>query len=312
MAIQRLRASGMIRLSELGAIAECLAAIGAMEQLSQLIEAKLLTPREEDLDQQFSTWHRAPKEGEPPFQFVMGSPKGETGRFDRWETQVDVRLSAAFFVATSSVTYGMWCLMAAKPDHAKRWGKDARLPVTHVSWFEASLYVRWLDHWLRKLLPSVIPAGHRVALPTEAQREFFARAGTVTRFWPGDDEQQLEEVAWLFRNSDLRLHPVGSRMANGWGIRDVHGNLREWCRDWFQEELRGETDPLGPKRGLARVLRGGSYWDYAEYSRSAQRYRNSPDDANGDAGFRLVLSVPEPVLGARQVPGSGSPPHAMA
>ncbi|MCC6782311.1 MAG: SUMF1/EgtB/PvdO family nonheme iron enzyme [Planctomycetes bacterium] len=180
-----------------------------------------------ELERQFSIerWCRAPKdstEGAPPFRFDMGSPKGEAGRWAVRENQVPVGLSAPFWVMPTSVTYGMWCLMAPKADHAKRWGADARLPVTHVSWFEASLYARWLDHWLRKPERALIPAGHRVALPTEAQREFFARAGTTTRFWSGDADEDLARVGWFDGNSEGRPHPVGEKTANAWGVHDVH------------------------------------------------------------------------------------------
>ncbi|MCC6782306.1 MAG: SUMF1/EgtB/PvdO family nonheme iron enzyme [Planctomycetes bacterium] len=280
-----------VSLSELGAIAEGLAAVAVSKELASLIELRLRRPQKADLEARFTRWCQAPPDG-VKLSWEMGSPPEEDGRF-RDEDQVPVGLSAPFWVMPTSVTYGMWCLMAPKADHAKGWGEDARLPVTHVSWFEASLYARWLDHWLRELLPALIPAGHRVALPTEAQREFFTRAGTTTRFWSGDADEDLERVGWFGGNSEGLPQPVGEKAGNAWGVHDVHGNVWEWCRDWFHEELRGGLDPLGPRRGRDRVLRGGSYWYDAGHCRSAFRYWDWPGDARDDGGFRLVLSAPE-------------------
>lgn len=285
---------GDVSLSELGAIVECLAAIGATKQIGVLIETTFPKPRKEDLEEHFSTWCRAPKEGEPPFEFVMGSPDGEVGRFDD-EKQVEVLLTGPLWVMPTSVTYGQWKLMAPKADHMGQWSDDECLPVTDVSWFEASLYARWLEHWRRKLdrRPSGVPSEYRVALPTEAQREFFTRAGTTTRFWSGDEEADLDRVGWSIPVSDSRPHPVGEKLPNAWGVFDVHGNVWEWCHDWLHEDLPGGTDPFGPDTGRIRVLRGGSSSFYVRWCRSANRGGGSPDSAGGGVGFRLVLSAHE-------------------
>ncbi|MCC6784601.1 MAG: formylglycine-generating enzyme family protein [Planctomycetes bacterium] len=283
-----------VPLAELGAVVECLAAMGAEEELAELLERELRRPDKGRLEEEFAEWRRAPPEGEPPYEFVMGSPEEEEGRSPR-EARVRVVLTQSLWVRPVSVTYGQWLLMAENPDHLKSWGSEARLPATHVSWFEASLYARWVEHWRRRygLRLGGAPAEYRVSLPSEAQREFFTRAGTTTQFWSGDSDADLRAVGWFGANSGVRVHAVGELSPNAWGVHDVHGNVLEWCRDWYADELRGGEDPLGPLGGRVRVLRGGSYGDAAWWCRSAVRYWVAPDSAWGNFGFRLVLSAPE-------------------
>jgi formylglycine-generating enzyme required for sulfatase activity len=282
-------------LSELGAMAECLAAMGAEDELAELLERGLRRPTKTELEGEFGEWCRAPREGEPPYEFVMGSPEGEEGRGSD-EAQVRVVLTQPLWVRPVSVTYAQWLLMAENPEHVKRWGDGARLPVTHVSWFEANLYARWLEHWRRRrglVRLDGAPAEYRLSLPSEAQREFFTRGDTTTRFWSGNDRDDLMEVGWYDERSFVGVHVVGGKPANPWGIHDVHGNVWEWCRDWYFRDLRGGEDPLGPQSGLGRVFRGGSYVGGAGRCRSAVRDLYAPDGSGEILGFRLVLSAPE-------------------
>ena len=282
-----------VPLAELGAVVECLAAMSAEGELAELLERELRHPEKGRLEEEFAEWCRAPREGEPPYQFVMGSPEKEKDR-DGDEAQVPVVLTQALWVRPISVTYGQWLIMAEAPDYRDRTSRAARLPVTDVSWFEASLYARWLEHWRRHhaLAFGGAPAEYRVSLPSEAQREFFTRAGTTTRFWQGDSDADLEAVGWFAANSN-NPHRVPGKRANWWGLHDVHGNVWEWCRDWYAEERNGGKDPLGPPTGLGRVLRGGSFSDEAKECRSASRALCEPDLDLDDLGFRLVLSAPE-------------------
>ena len=276
-------------------MAECLAAMGAEDELAELLERGLRRPTKTELEGEFGEWCRAPREGEPPYEFVMGSPEGEEGRGSD-EAQVRVVLTQPFWVRPVSVTYGQWLLMAAKQDHLAIWGREARLPLTLVSWFEASLYARWLEHWRRRRGLAHMggaPAEYRVSLPSEAQREFFTRADTTTRFWRGDDEADLEAVGWSIANSRERVHPVAEKPANRWGLHDVHGNVWEWCRDRHARELRGGRDPLDVSGGRSRVLRGGSCLGDAKGCRSANRNMSVPDGVGVVNGLRLVLSAPE-------------------
>ncbi|MFO1053719.1 MAG: formylglycine-generating enzyme family protein [Planctomycetota bacterium] len=290
-------------LAELGALVECLARMGARDAMGQVIEAKLPALRDEDVARRFAEfggsplWRRCPPVGTPGV-FRMGSPEDEVDRRGD-ERQVPVFLSEPLWVMSTSVTFGQWSLMADRFAHESHWGKDAQLPITHVTWFEARLFGHWLEHWRRKrptAWSAAIPseaAAHGITLPTEAQREYFTRAGTTTRFWSGDGDAGLARVGWYGDNSGGRLHAVGEKDPNAFGLHDVHGNVWEWCRTWYAEDLEGSHDPLGPRSGRGRVLRGGSYGNDAWWCRSASRDGDSPDSAGDYGGFRLVLSAPE-------------------
>jgi formylglycine-generating enzyme required for sulfatase activity len=172
--------------------------------------------------------------------------------------------------------------------------------VTHVSWFEAKLYARWLERQRERfpaLFATFLPHadGLHFGLPSEAGWEFACRAGTTIRFWSdrddGDSEAALDRVGWFSANSQDRLHRVAEKEPNGWKLFDMHGNVWEWCADWWGERLTGSD--TGAPSGRARVLRGGSCRNDADRCRSACRSWFEPDGAWNGVGFRLGLSAPE-------------------
>ena len=133
-------------------------------------------------------------------------------------------------------------------------------------------------------------------MPTQAQWEYACRAGTTTAFSFGDDESQLGEYAWFVTNAmDSReqyAHKVGMKKPNPWGLHDMHGNVFEWCSDWYGGALSGGVDPAGPKKdsGL-RVNRGGSWWLKPGDCRSADRSFGEPFAHDyGRLGFRVARS----------------------
>lgn len=130
-------------------------------------------------------------------------------------------------------------------------------------------------------------------MPTEAQWEYACRAGTTTRFSFGDDETYLNEYEWFTKNAwdigDTFAHEVGLKKPNPWGFRDMHGNVREWCADWY-DDLQGGQDPEGPSTGSDRVNRGGGLHSDACDCRSARRRLNSSDLVYSlNLGFRLAV-----------------------
>ena len=129
-------------------------------------------------------------------------------------------------------------------------------------------------------------------LPTDAEWEYACRAGSNTRFSFGDSDSMLGDYAWYSSNSDSKTHPVGQKRPNSFSLYDMHGNVYEWCQDWYGDSYYSnspEVDRQGPSSGDYRVLRGGSRYDAPRFCRSATRFRISPDYRSDDIGFRVVL-----------------------
>ena len=166
----------------------------------------------------------------------------------------------------------------ADPSHFK--GDD--LPVEHVSWDEAV-------EFCARLLQAT---GKTYRLPTEAEWESACRANTR-----GDYAGNLDEMGWHAENSDQKTHPVGRKRPNGFGLYDMHGNVWEWCRDWYSKNYYLQSpskDPRGPSTGSDRVRRGGSWYDYGYDHRSAKRYWHSPGSRLFLIGFRVVAVTRAP------------------
>jgi formylglycine-generating enzyme required for sulfatase activity len=166
-----------------------------------------------------------------------------------------------------------------KGDHRR---KEANLPVEKVSWDD-------VEGWLEKMNEKTrMPSGWKWALPTEAQWEYACRAGTETEF-AGTGE--LDEMGWYLGNAESGTERVGTKKPNAWGIHDMHGNVWEWCRDWYNGGYYGDnhTDPEGLDSGDGRVLRGGSWAIDAQFCRSADRSEFSPDYLSVILGFRPAL-----------------------
>ena len=136
-------------------------------------------------------------------------------------------------------------------------------------------------------------SGEGYRLPTEAEWEYACRAGTRTKYWFGDDASELGRHAWFDDNSQDRTHPVGGGgTENPFGFYDMHGNVWEWCWDWWGSDYYKNTsssvDPNGPETGHARVIRGGSGSNGSRTLRSARRFLSAPANRNNILGFRLA------------------------
>ncbi|MFA4987493.1 MAG: formylglycine-generating enzyme family protein, partial [Candidatus Brocadiia bacterium] len=218
-----------------------------------------------------------------PGSFLMGSDKG----FSSEKPAHKVTLTHAFLIGATEITQKQWtATMGNNPSCFK--GDD--LPVECVPWDDAVEFCRKLTEAERE--KGNLPEGMAYRLPTEAEWEYCCRAGTATEYCFGNDAILLGDYAWFDGNSNNRTHPVGTKKANAWGICDMHGNVYEWCQDWYADKYSGvdQADPVGPATGDMRVLRGGSWDSNAQLCRSAFRYWFYPDYRNCDFGFRVVVT----------------------
>jgi formylglycine-generating enzyme required for sulfatase activity len=215
----------------------------------------------------------------PAGKFLMGSPGDEAGRDEDEGPLREVVISKPFYMGLYEVTQEQYeAVMGAKPSKFA----DAAKPVESVSWEDAVEFCKRLS---RK-------TSQPVALPTEAQWEYACRAGTKTRFSSGDDDRQLYNYARYGQGADAGTVPVGSRKPNAWGLYDMHGNVWEWCADWYAGSyVNAPTqDPAGPISGQARVLRGGSWVNTSDGCRCATRNKSAPDVRYNGIGFRVVVN----------------------
>lgn len=218
-----------------------------------------------------------------PGSFMMGSPPDEKGRRDD-ESSRRVTLEKGFWIGLHEVTQDEWqAVMGGNPSLFRSGG--GRLPVDTVSWSEAQEFCRRLNEQARREGRQV--EGYEYRLPTEAEWEYASRAGSEGPF--GGDE--LEAMAWYVENSGHRSREVGVRKANAWGLFDMHGNLSEWCHDWYGNYPAGaEENPSGPASGNTRVFRGGNWGAGADFCRSAKRNSARPDDRFHSLGLRVALA----------------------
>jgi formylglycine-generating enzyme required for sulfatase activity len=219
-----------------------------------------------------------------PGTFTMGNENGDSNE----KPLTRVTLTRAYWLGKTEVTQGQYeALMGNNPSNFKNAGRDA--PVETVSWDEAMQFCRKLTE--RERQAGRLPEGYEYTLPTEAQWEYACRAGTT-----GDYAGNLAAMAWYSQNCGDTTHAVGQKQANAWGLYDMHGNVWEWCRDWYGSYPGGSgADPTGPSSGAARVFRGGSWDVVADYCRSAFRLPSGPGGRSPAMGFRLALApVPSP------------------
>lgn len=216
----------------------------------------------------------------PGGSFLMGSEDFETTK------PVHKVTLSPFHIGKFQVTQAQWkAVMGNNPSHFK----GDTLPVEQVSWDDAVSFCEKLSK----------QTGKTYRLPTEAEWEYSCLAGSTGKYCFGDDEALLKDYAWYGEPFMGKTHPVGEKLPNNWGLHDMHGNVWEWCQDWYDKiyyaELakQGEAiNPQGPANGEYRVLRGGS-WNHAQgLARAVFRHGNRPATRNLDLGFRVLCCRP--------------------
>jgi len=239
--------------------------------------------------------------------FVMGSPETERGRWEAEGPQTRVTLTKGFWLGKYEVTQREYlAVMGSKPSRFQPpdFAEDLDRPVECVSWDDAVAYCQKLTEQERAA--GRLPSGYEYRLPNEAQWEYACRAGTTTRSSLGDalgcdDECDfcalLDSYVWWCGNDNGEgTHRVGHKLPNPWGLYDMHGNVLEWCGDWWSDHLAGGSviAPAGPDTGSNRVIRGGYWYGFARLCRSAYRSDSDPGDWSHVIGFRVLLAPGQP------------------
>lgn len=233
----------------------------------------------------------------PAGTFMMGAPEDDKEAWNFAKPQHEVRISKPFYLGVFEITQQQWeAVMSSNPYTLPRSnpyyhlpGMAARLtrptnPAT-VSWSDAQEFISRLNEL----------EGHsRYRLPTEAEWEYAARAGTQTRYSFGNDRDELERYAWYGEGFiSGSTHPVGQKQPNPWGLYDVHGNAWEWVQDWYSPDYYAQSpsvDPTGPARGVGRVVRGGSWHHTADSWRTSFRKEYKPGYRGISIGLRVAMT----------------------
>ena len=212
--------------------------------------------------------------------FTMGSPNLDPHADNDEKPAHQVTISESFYMGKYEVTQAQW--KAVMGENPSRFKGDDR-PVENVSWEDAQQFIRKIN---------AIEGKEACRLPTEAEWEYAARAGTTTLYSFGDNITQLGDYAWYAVNSGETTHPVGEKKLNPWGLYDMHGNVWEWVQDWYAPyTAEAVTDPIGPAIGAYLLLRGGGWGDAAQDARSADRLWRHPGVRGGNLGFRCLSSA---------------------
>ena len=207
----------------------------------------------------------------PPGDFLMNPANYSQG-------QIHVTLTKGFWMAKTQVTQAQWqAVMGSNPSHFK----GDNLPVEQVSWGATQNFLTKVN----ALIGS--DDGGSMVLPTEAQWEYASRTEETGAFSGGI----IDEVAWYEDNSGEKTHPVGTKKPNAWGLHDMHGNVYEWCEDWYDNKLPGGVDPRGATSGYDRVAKGGCWSSTAGNCGAASRLSAPPSGWCNIGGFRVARSL---------------------
>ena len=223
--------------------------------------------------------------------FRMGATNEQLSEAESDEFPVQRITVNDFYLGETEVTQELWeAVMGKNPSF---FVGNTKRPVENVSWLDCQIFIKRLNELTHK--SGQLPANLSFALPTEAQWEYACRAGTTSAYNNGGDTEADLQKLGRYRGTGRGLAAVGTYQPNAWGLYDMHGNVWEWCRDWYQEDatsLKQFTDPKGAASGSDRVRRGGSWFNTVGFCRSAYRGSNAPSYEGADRGFRLSRTLP--------------------
>jgi formylglycine-generating enzyme required for sulfatase activity len=220
----------------------------------------------------------------PSGEFLMGSPDSDIGAPGDERPQHRVQIMRPFYLGATEVTQGQYRTVTGQSPSNFREVDD--LPVEQVSWNDAIAFCNKLSELEKGQL-----GGAQYRLPTEAEWEYACRGGATPRYSFGDDAASLRKFAWYDGNSGSKTHPVGEKRPNDFSLFDMHGNVWEWCQDWYDKDSYGQSlgaDPCGPSQAAVRVVRGGGWYSDLQSCRSATRDRLAPVLRRSNLGFRVA------------------------
>jgi len=226
----------------------------------------------------------------PAGEFMMGSPDSASDADDSEKPKHLVKITKPFYLSVHEVTQHQYeQVMGVRPWQGENFVQNGSdYPATYVSWNDAVEFCRKLSE----------QEGVEYRLPTEGQWEYACRAGTTTGYSFGDDASKLRQYAWYDKNAldigEDYAHRVGRKLPNPWGLYDIHGNVFEWCQDWYAPygSEKAVSDPGGSASGSSRVLRGGSFFFQPRSVRSADRGRDRPTFRFFSIGLRAARTYP--------------------
>jgi formylglycine-generating enzyme required for sulfatase activity len=218
----------------------------------------------------------------PSGSFMMGTPMPKCPKDAQYEACIRVgKLEApvhkvtlkGFYMGETEVTQGQWQkIMGNTPSHFQN--GDMSLPVENVNWYDVKEFIQKLNSKEKT---------NKYTLPTEAEWEYAARAGTTTKWSCGDDESCLSDIAWYSKNSEKKTHPVATKCPNAWGLYDMSGNVEEWTESCYTKGYNSKCnqDTLS--------VRGGDWNSFVVDTRSANRSVMITDDSGSNQGFRVMM-----------------------
>ncbi|MEX0321482.1 MAG: bifunctional serine/threonine-protein kinase/formylglycine-generating enzyme family protein [Puniceicoccaceae bacterium] len=220
----------------------------------------------------------------PPGSLMLQKPADITVS----DTFSEIQITEGFWMGRYPVTQSQWqAVMCNNPSQFKNAGSDA--PVEKVSWYDAQEFCSRLTKSQSRI--GRLHTDYAFVLPSEVQWEFACRSNAITAYHSGDSEDDLCSAGWYSGNSKGIIHPVGLKNPNQFNLYDMHGNVWEWCSDWYEDHRSAEnsTNQSGPDVGSEKVLRGGGWGSFARYCRSSSRFKSTPGTRGGSIGFRVAL-----------------------
>jgi sulfatase modifying factor 1 len=214
--------------------------------------------------------------------FTMGCTPEQGRDCTKWEKPDHLVMVSSFYIARADVTQAQWDAIMGKDNDLSKHKNCAPCPVDDVSWNDAMDFINRLNQL----------TGKKYRLPTEAEWEFAARGGNQSKGYKYAGSNDPDEVEWFDNNSKDTTHPVGQKKPNELDLYDMTGNVWQWCSDWWDEKYYAglpADNPKGPDHGTERVIRGGSWINYARVCRVSYRIGTLPTKRFSNDGFRLAM-----------------------